>query len=85
MLSTLALLSGVLGIVFGILFLFMTTGPALLIAAGVVGLLGVVLGIFGVVLERAKAMSVTGIVLGTLVVLFAIGLYLFALVFIGAI
>lgn len=85
LLSVLALVFGIIGIVLTAVFLFTASGAGTLIAAGVAGLIGVVLGAFGAGREQAKGMSVIGIVLGGLVVLLVIGLYIFALVFVGAI
>lgn len=84
LLSILALALSVIGIVLLVIFFTTLAGAGVLLVAGIAGLAGVVLGIVGAVKERARAMSVTGIVLGVIVALIALGVFLFALAFVGA-
>ncbi|MCB1273938.1 MAG: hypothetical protein KDB25_06035 [Leucobacter sp.] len=84
LLSILALALSVIGIVLLVIFFTTLAGAGVLLVAGIAGLAGVVLGIVGAVKERARAMSVTGIVLGVIAMLIALGVFLFALAFVGA-
>ncbi len=81
----LSLAFGAAGLLLFIVFLLTAAGRGIMIAAVAAGIAGSALGAVALARRQAKGFAVTGIVLGALTVLLAIGLVLFALVFVGAI
>lgn len=80
-----ALISGILGLVSFVLSFASGVGIPLLIASTVLGIIALVLGILALKRRQPRALAITGIVTGVLSIVLALGILLFALVFVGAI
>ena len=83
--SRASLIAGLLGLVSAVTFFFTSTGPVFLGLGVLAGILGVVFGIIALRHERPDPSAVTGIVTGSISALLGIGLFVFALIFVGAI
>lgn len=80
-----ALITGLIGLVVLIIFLFMPSIDGTLLWLAIVpGVAGLVLGIIALVKRQHKAMAIIGLIAGAFTVLFAIALFAFAMVFVGA-
>ena len=80
-----ALLAGVGSLVLLVFFFVVAAaGPAVLGAAVLCGGAGVVLGIVALRRRLPKGLAITGLVLGAAGLLLASGIFVFALIFIGA-
>lgn len=77
-------LSGV-GIALTVVFLATTGGGFALNLAGMLGLAGLILGIVAAKREGKSGRATTAIVLGSIAFLLWAGLWIFALIFVGAI
>lgn len=79
-----SLIAGLIGLVVLIAYFFTPTGPMFLGFGTIAGLVGVVLGIVALRTRRPDPSAVTGIVTGALGALGGLGIFVFALIFVGA-
>ena len=82
--ATTSLVTGLVGLLGLVIFFVTTAGAWLLTVACLFGLLGLVFGIIGLRRRQSKGMSITGLILGCIVIIAAIAILLFALIFVGA-
>lgn len=85
LLSSLSLVCGAVGILLLLVFFLTLAGSGVLYTGLVAGVVGIVLGAVALAKRQARGLAVTGIVLSSVTVLAAIGIVIFALVFVGAI
>ena len=74
-----ALITGLLGLLAVLVFFMTDLGGSLLL-----GIVGFVLGIVALKKRQSKGMAVTGLVTGLISALLALAIFVFALIFIGA-
>lgn len=79
-----SLIAGLVSVVLLFVFFSMGIEPIFWVAM-VVALLGVILGIVALKKRQSKGMAITGLVISIAAILLSAGLYVFALIFIGAI
>lgn len=82
-LSATSLITGLASIVCAVVYLVTDLGWLAAAPSLIFGLLGVGFGIAALAKSQPKGMAVTGIVTGAISVLFIVGLFLFALLFLG--
>ncbi|MGO1539537.1 MAG: hypothetical protein ACTHZ9_08765 [Leucobacter sp.] len=83
-LSALSLGSGVIGLVFLLVFFFSMVGASFLTVAAILGVLAIILGIVALAKRQSKGLALTGLILGAVTTLLALGVFVFALLFVGA-
>lgn len=83
--STASLVAGLASLVALVVFFILPSGPVPMLIAGLLGAVAVIFGIIGVRGSRTRGKAITGIVSGGFSLLFSAAIYLFALLFIGAI
>ncbi|MFA5606222.1 MAG: hypothetical protein WDA07_03385 [Leucobacter sp.] len=79
-----ALIAGIIGLVLDIIFFTTPAGLVVLVAGLIFGLVGLITGIIALRQRQSKGMALTGLITGALAVLLAVGIIVFALVFVGA-
>ena len=79
-----ALITGLLGLLAVLVFFMTDLGGSLLTVGAVLGIVGFVLGIVALKKRQSKGMAVTGLVTGLISALLALAIFVFALIFIGA-
>lgn len=84
-LSLASLIVSIFGALLIIVFFVTPAGAPILWVGAVAGLVAVFLGIFALNKRQSKGMALTGFIIGALCVLIAVGLFIFALIFVGAI
>ena len=84
-LPTSALVLSIIGAALLLLFFATNVGGGALIGAAAAGLVGTLLGALSLKNKSARGMSITAIVLGAIELVVALGLVVFALIFVGAI
>ncbi len=83
--ATFSLVAGLVSFVALVLFFALPGGPAPLAAAAFLGGVAIVFGIIALRRHQSKGSAITGIVTGAFSFLLSAGIYVFALLFIGAI
>lgn len=78
-----ALMTGLGGLVFVSVFVLADVAPFVLYVGLLLGVVGVILGVLALRKQQSKGMALAGLVTGSISVLIAIGLVVFALVFLG--
>ena len=81
--SRFSLIAGLIGLATLIVFFFTSTGPVFLWLGVVAGLVGVVFGIVALRHRKPDPSAMTGIITGSVSALLGLGLFVFALVFVG--
>lgn len=80
-----ALILGLAGLVALIVFLVMPYGlPELIWVSVALGVIAIIIAIVALVKRQSKAMAIIGLIAGVISVLAGVGLFLFALMFLGA-
>lgn len=79
-----SLVVGLAGLLCTVLFFATEAGGPMLAAGVVCGAVAVVLGIVAVVMRRPNGMAVTGVVTGAVALLLGAAIFVFALLFVGA-
>ena len=82
--SRFSLIAGLISLATLIAFFFTSTGPVFLWLGVVAGLVGVVFGIVALRHRKPDPSAMTGIITGSVSALLGLGLFVFALVFVGA-
>jgi hypothetical protein len=83
--SRASLVAGLIGLITLATFFFTSSGPVFLWLGVVAGLVGVVLGAIALRHRRPDASAVTGIVTGAISAVLGLAIFVFALIFVGAI
>lgn len=83
-LAILSLISGLASLFAFAVFLILTDGPTPLGFAAALGLVAVIIGTIALRRAQSKGASITGIVCGAISLLASVALFVFALIFIGA-
>lgn len=83
--TTAALVSGLASLIALVIFLAVSAGSTPLLIAALLGALAIVLGIVGIRGSRTKGKAIAGIITGAFSLLISAAIYIFALLFIGAI
>lgn len=79
-----ALIAGILSVILLAIYLFTSLGPTILFGCTIAGLAAVVLGAVALKRKQARSFAVAGLVLGAVGLVAGIGIFAFALLFIGA-
>lgn len=79
-----ALVLGLAGLILAIVFLFTAVGPIPLTLGILLGVAAVILGIVALKKQQPKGMAVFGLVLGAVVAILGLAIWVFALLFVGA-
>lgn len=79
-----SLIAGLISLATLIAFFFTSTGPVFLWLGVVAGIVGIVLGIIALRHQKPDPSAVTGIITGSITALLGLGLFVFALLFVGA-
>lgn len=79
-----ALAAGIISLALMVVFFAVANGPAFLVASALCGVLAIVLGVVGLRMRRRDGAAITGIVLGSICALFGLAIFVFALIFVGA-
>lgn len=79
-----ALIAGVVGLLLVVVYFATPAGGTLLLIGAIVGLIGFIFGIIALQRRQSKGMAITGLITGLIALLAAAAIYIFALIFIGA-
>lgn len=80
-----SLITGLLGLVIVVMFfMFVDFGGGILFVGAALGLVGFILGIVALKKRQSKGMAITGLVTGLIALLLSLAIFVFALLFIGA-
>lgn len=80
-----SLITGLLGLVIVVMFfMFVDFGGGVLFVGAALGLVGFILGIVALKKRQSKGMAITGLVTGLIALLLSLAIFVFALLFIGA-
>jgi ABC-type Fe3+-siderophore transport system permease subunit len=83
-LSLASLIVSIFGALLILVFFVTTVGAPILWIGAVAGLAAVILGVIALNKRQSKALALTGFIIGALCVVIAVGLFIFALIFVGA-
>lgn len=83
--STAALIAGLVSLAALVAFIVLPAGATPLLFAALFGAIAIILGIIGVRGSRSKGKAITGIISGAFSLLLSAAIYIFALLFVGAI
>lgn len=83
-LSVLSLVLGIASFVLFLIFILTMAGPATLLSGGIAGVLGIILGAVALAKRHTKSLALIGIVLSAVAVLASLAVFIFALIFVGA-
>lgn len=79
-----ALIAGVVGLLLVVVYFTSPAGGTLLLVGAIVGLIGFIFSIVALRRRESKGMAITGLITGLVALLAAAAIYIFALIFIGA-
>lgn len=79
-----SLIVSIVGAVLILIFFLTVAGAPILWSGAVLGLVAVILAVVALNKRQPKGMALTGFIIGALCVLIAVGLFVFALIFVGA-
>lgn len=84
MMAVAALVSGIASLLILVIYLLSPTGAVLLYIGLALGVFGVILGSVSLKRKQSKGFALTGLITGAVGVLLALGIIIFALIFVGA-
>lgn len=84
MMAVAALVSGIASLLILVIYLLSPTGAVLLYIGLALGVFGVIRGSVSLKRKQSKGFALTGLITGAVGVLLALGIIIFALIFVGA-